>query len=119
MIRRLQDLILAKKKQALHLIFLDWSKAFDKVDTRCLGSVLGRLKAPENVISVVLRYTEEDPAFRVAMDGEESKDRPQRMGIRQGCAHSSFLFALLRSAIMEDVDAKVREQFPPPLQTCL
>ena len=37
-----------QENQALHLVFLDWSKAFDKVDTSCLPTVLRRFNVPEN-----------------------------------------------------------------------
>ena len=46
-IRRLQDLVHAKKNQALHLSFLDWSKAVDKVDAKCIPLVLRRFGVGE------------------------------------------------------------------------
>ena len=48
-LRRMQDLVHAKKNQALHLVFLDWPKAFDKVDTNCLSQVLRRFGVPATV----------------------------------------------------------------------
>ena len=46
-LRRLQDLVHAKRSHALHLVFLDWAKAFDKVDTECVPTVLKRFGVPE------------------------------------------------------------------------
>ena len=47
-LRRLQELVHPQKHQALHLIFLDWSKAFDNVDTGCLPQVLSIFGGGEN-----------------------------------------------------------------------
>jgi len=86
-VRRLQDLVQEKKWQTLHLIFLDWSQAFDKVDTRCLGAVLGRFGVPRKVIQVIEALVR-DLVFRVSMQGEESEEAGQSTGIRQGCTLS-------------------------------
>ena len=111
-IRRLQDLVHAKKNHALHLIFLDWSKAFDKVDTGCLPTVLRRMGVPEKVIRVVVDLVR-DPEFRVKLgEGEKSGPKKQGTGIRQGCTLSPFLFTLILTAIMQDVEGRLREEHP-------
>ena len=38
--------------------------------------------------------------------------KEQGTGIRQGCTLSPFMFTLILSAIMEDVEAKVRDKHP-------
>jgi len=73
-IRRLQDLVHGRKNQALHLIFMDWSQAFDKIDTRCLDDVLRRYGVPGKVRRVTVSLVE-DPAFRVSMAGEISEEK--------------------------------------------
>ena len=106
-LRRLQDLVHAKKNHALHLVFLDWSKAFDKVDTRCLPTVLRRFGVDEKMIRVVEALVG-DPLFKVSMGGEYSEMGGQGTGIRQGCTLSPFLFTLILSAVMQDAEARVR-----------
>ena len=111
-LRRLQDLVHAKKNHALHLIFLDWSKAFDKVDTRRLPEVLTRMGVPDKVVRVVKAFIE-GPEFLVRMGtGDKSSKKKQDTGIRQGCTLSPFLFTLILTAIMQDVEAKVRAEHP-------
>ena len=110
-LRRIQDLVQAKKNKALHLIFLDWSKAFDKVDTKCLPDVLRRFGVDEKMIRVIATLVK-DPEFRVSMQGETSEAREQATGIRQGCTLSPFLFTLILSAIMQDVESKVKQEHP-------
>ena len=108
-LRRLQDLVHEKKSHALHLIFLDWSKAFDKVDTACLPTVLRRFGTPEKVIRVVEALVS-NPLFKVSMQGEVSGTKEQGTGIRQGCTLSPFLFTLILSARMQDVEKEVRRE---------
>ena len=49
-LRRLQDLVHAKRDHALHLVFLDWANAFDKVDTNCLPAVLKRFGVGDKIV---------------------------------------------------------------------
>ena len=53
-IRRLQDMVHAKRNRALHAIFLDWSKKLDKVDTRCLPTVLKRFGVPDKAVRAIM-----------------------------------------------------------------
>ena len=110
-VRRMQELVEATRRQALHLIFLDWSKAFDKVDTRCLGDVLRRFGTPDKVVRIIEALVSR-PKFKVSMDEEKSDQKEQGTGIRQGCTLSPFLFTLILSAIMEDVEREVRKEYP-------
>ena len=110
-IRRIQDLVQAKKNQVLHLIFLDWAKAFDKVDTRHVSGVLERFNVPTKMREAIAELIR-DPKFFTSMAGEESGTRKQGSGIRQGCTLSPLLFILLLSAILTDVEDRVKDEFP-------
>jgi len=110
-VRRLQDLVIGRQHQALHMICLGWEKVLDKVDTGCLSTVLSGYWVPEKVKTVVLALTGA-PEFRVAMNGHVSGARRQRTGMRQGCTLSPFLFTLTLSAIMHDVETRVRTEHP-------
>ena len=54
----MQELVEAKRHHALHLIFLDWAKAFGKVDTRCVGEVLERFGVREKLRRLVKALVE-------------------------------------------------------------
>ena len=68
-LRRLQDLVHAKRRQVLHLIFLDWSKAFDKIATERLPEVLRRFGTPNKVISVIEALVKNKPKSQATMGG--------------------------------------------------
>ena len=53
LVRRLQDLVDAKRHQVLYLMFLDWSKAFDNIRPDALRLALARLKVPGKMQDVV------------------------------------------------------------------
>ncbi|CAE7263960.1 unnamed protein product [Symbiodinium natans] len=69
LVRRLQDLVDAKRNQVLHLLFLDWSKAFDTIKPAALHLALRRLKVPPTMCKAILDLTA-SPVFRVVVDGE-------------------------------------------------
>jgi len=110
-IRRTQDLIIGRQHQALHLLFLDWSKAFHQVDASRLAAVMGRYGAQPKMIRVVAALVG-DPVFRVAMAGQRSRLHKQETGIRQGCTLSPFLFTLILSAVMRDAVSDARVERP-------
>ena len=111
LVRRLQDLVDAKKYQVLHLMFLDWSKAFDKIRPAALRSALVRLRVPQHMVEVVCELVA-NPLFEVTMDHEASQIHEQRSGIRQGCTLSPLLFILLQTVLFHDVQAAYLDKYP-------
>ena len=89
--RRLPDLVDAEENQALFLLFLDWSKAFDTIKPAALHLALQRLKISPRMCSAT-RDLAAPPYFEVAVDGEISMQKKQASGIRQGCTLSPLLF---------------------------
>lgn len=68
----------------LHLVLLDWGKAFDKMYHSKLIEALYRLNILTNIIKVIKAlYT--NPQFIVKADGTTSTRETQHSGIRQGC----------------------------------
>eukprot|EP00969_Alexandrium_andersonii_P270105 11939405-Alexandrium_andersonii.AAC.1 len=106
LLRRAIELVEEKPSNTLHLLFIDWEKAFDKVHPQAVGAVLRRYQAPAHLVRVVETLLAA-PSFRVSMDSEHSDWKVQSSGIRQGCTLSPFLFVLLLSAVMHDVSALV------------
>ena len=79
-------------------VFLDWEKAFDKVDQHRLLDCLRRLNIPEPMIKNIAALYE-NPMFKVVFPGEESEEFKQDSGIRQGCPLSPFLLILLMTVL--------------------
>ena len=107
--RRLQDLA-ESSGDKLFLVFLDWEKAFDKVDQEKLIEAMERVGTPEKAIRILKSFYI-NPRFRVKDTEGKSTYRRQRAGIRQGCPLSPYLFVCLMSVLFhdihEDVDRKI------------
>eukprot|EP00969_Alexandrium_andersonii_P002777 119956-Alexandrium_andersonii.AAC.1 len=79
----------ARAYQSLHIVLLDWAKAFDKVSVLALPTILRRFAVPEPFITAVSELTG-GSLFSVSAGGTSSGTRAQRGGIRQGCTLSPF-----------------------------
>ena len=99
--RRLQDYA-EHSYQKLFLIFLDWAKAFDKVDQTLLVRAMERLNIPEKIIRILESFYVE-PKFRIKDRHGYSSYRKQNAGIRQGCPLSPYLFSCLMRVIFVDI----------------
>ena len=111
LIRRLQDLVDAKRNQALFLLFLDWSKAFDTIKPAALHLALKRLKIPPRMCSAIRDLTA-SPYFEVVVNGEMSSEKKQASGIRQGCTLSPLLFIALQTVMFHDIERVFLGQHP-------
>ena len=103
--RRLQDQA-ESTGDKLFLIFLDWEKAFDKVDQEKLIEAMTRLNVPTKIINILKSFYV-NPRFRVKDREGKSDYRRQRAGIRQGCPLSPYLFICLMSVLFNDVHLEV------------
>ena len=70
---------------------MDWEKAFDKVDQEKLIEAMTRLGLPQKMIDVFASFYV-NPQFRVKDREGKSTYRRQRVGIRQGCPLSPYVF---------------------------
>ena len=111
LIRRLQDLVDAKRNQALFLLFLDWSKAFDTIKPAALHVALERVKIPARMCSAIRDLTA-SPYFEVVVNGELSSAKKQASGIRQGCTLSPLLFIALQTVMFHDIERVLLGQHP-------
>ena len=93
----------------LHLVLLDWEKAFDKIDQSRMFRALERLNVPEQVIKVIKTLYAE-PTFVVKIKEEQSEPRRQNSGIRQGCPLSPYLFTLVMNVLFKDVKAQTNSK---------
>jgi len=96
----------AERGARLHLLALDWAKAFDSIDPAALLDALRRFGLPLELRQAVAAiYT--DRAFIVRDSGCTSTARQQMSGICQGCPLSPFLFIIVMTVIMFDATAKL------------
>lgn len=84
------------------MVFLDWEKAFDKVNQKALKITLEGFNLDEKIVAMVMAMYKE-PSFYVEIDGIKSENKTQNTGIRQGCPLSPYLFTLVMTCFFEDV----------------
>ena len=85
----------------LHLLFIDWTKAFDKIYHDKIFQSLRRYGTPESLIDQVKKLYN-NPTFCVSANSNTSEFKSQETGIRQRCPLSPFLFVLTTSALIQD-----------------
>ena len=101
LVRRKIEQAWALKGGKLHLLALDWRKAFDCIAPERLMAALRRFGIPPYIIEIVAEIYS-DRQFIVADNGVKSERRPQNAGISQGCPLSPFLFGILMTILMRD-----------------
>ena len=103
--RRVLDLAEAGTGKMI-FTFLDWEKAFDKVDQTKLQEALFRLNIPDKVLRIIGKF-HENPQFRIKTADSKSNYRKQCTGIRQGCPLSPYLFILFMTVMFTDIYERV------------
>ena len=106
-VRRLQDKA-EKTGATLYLMFLDWEKAFDKIHPEALIASLRRYGVTEDFVEMIINIYSQ-PLFTVTAAGTTSQVEKAQTGIRQGCPLSPYLFLVVHSAIMHDVEQLMQQ----------
>ncbi|VDP85680.1 unnamed protein product, partial [Schistosoma mattheei] len=84
----------------LYINFIDYEKAFDSVDRRTLCRLLRHYRVPEKSVNVI-RNSYDGLHCKVVHGGQQTDAFQVRIGVRQGCLLSSFLFLLVVHCIMK------------------
>jgi len=99
--RRAVERAWAERGGSLHLMALDWQKAFDSINTESMLNALCRFGLPSHFCSVIKSiYT--DRRFEVRESKVTSERERQDSGICQGWPFSPFLFITVMSLLMHD-----------------
>ena len=91
-LRALSERIIEKKKQ-LHICFIDYAKAFDRVKHEKLIEIMTKAEIPQHEIRLITNlYWDQRAVIRT--EKGVSNEVEIRRGIRQGCILSPILFNL-------------------------
>jgi len=99
--RRAIDRAVADRGGSLHMLALDWQKAFDSINPDAMLNALRRLGIPPHFCEV-LRSIYTGRLFEVRECSQVSERKRQDSGICQGCPLSPFLFILVMTVLMQD-----------------
>jgi len=93
----------------LHYLFLDWKQAFDSLDHNAMLIALHRIGLSRKSLAVI-KSIYADPTFYTKGPDDHTAQGKVGAGIRQGCPLSPYLFIMVLTVIMEDVDRDLAAQ---------
>ena len=104
-VRQICEKYLAKGKN-VYFAFMDLEKAYDRVDRDALWNVL-RLYGIDGKLLGAVKSLYDGSEACVRVGDEVSEWFPVRMGVRQGCVMSPWLFNLFIDGVVREVNASV------------
>ena len=107
--RRILEVV-ERQQHSLHLLFLDWSKAFDSVSFHSIESALLYFGVASALIKAILSLYS-SPKFIIRDAGFSSELSSQTRGLRQGCPLSPYLFNFILSHLFHDAEQSYISQF--------
>ena len=105
-VRQLCDKLLAKGKD-VYWAFMDLEKAYDRIDRKALWQVCRIYGVGGRLLRGVQSFYEDSRAC-VRVGSEVSEWFPVRVGLRQGCVMSPWLFNLYMDGVVREVYARAR-----------
>ena len=91
-----------KNKNRAYVVFIDLSKAFDRVDHFLLGQKLLDEEIPPDLVLIILQYLRNQSA-RVCWNGVKGNFVSIDQGVRQGGIISPFLFKFYINKLLDDI----------------
>ena len=104
--QRLIDNTWVGRDSKLSMIFMDWAKAFDKVNPKALLTALSRFGVPDEMVDMIAGIYAQR-TFSIQEAGAVSEDMVQGSGIAQGCPLSPYLFIIMLTVLFFDIDREV------------
>ena len=96
----------ARRQGQIHLLALDWKKAFDSISTDSLLDALRRFGIPDFCLQMVGNMMH-CCTFDVEDQGVFSERKAQNSSISEGCTLSPLLFIMMMTVLMHDAVAKL------------
>ena len=104
-VRQICEKYMAKGKD-VYFAFMDLEKAYDRVDRGAMWSVLGMYGVDGKLLNAVKSLYDDSKAC-VRVGNEMSEWFPVRVGLRQGCVMSPWLFNLFIDGVVREVNTRV------------
>ena len=92
----------------LYLLFLDWKQAFDSIDHNAMMERLRRFGLSPSSLKLIQTLYTDATFYTEGPLGEVARGRVGA-GIRQGCPLSPYLFIIVLSVLLADVDEALRK----------
>jgi hypothetical protein len=105
LIRQLMERCREQKKD-LHMVFIDLKKAYDKVPRNVMWWALQKHKVSIKYITLI-KDMYDDVVTSVRTSDGDTNDFPINIGLHQGSALSSYLFALVMDEVTKDIQGGI------------
>ena len=105
MISRLLASSCIEQSTELHKAYIDFQKAYDRVDREVMWEILRRRGIPEQMVTFIKNFHEGAEA-RVRVNGVESETFTLGRGLKQGSIMSPILFNVYLGALFQQVHAE-------------
>ena len=84
------------------IISTDTEKAFDKIQQRFMLKILNNLSTNETHLKII-RAIYDKPTANTILNGQKLKVFPLKIGTRQGCPLSPFLFNIVLEVLAREI----------------